>query len=523
MMTSFAVFVTILAFLVCTGVHPSFQIDTRKSDIDIKYGVKTAADAIDQINSILQYTPLKSLEKVTGALGAFLGLFSFIFTKARKIASPEMRYMRKQFGIINTKLDTISQDIDQIKNLITEETQKAAYIADEGKILNGYNELQNFFRELEKQNCTAGRNCEREMLDLASRYDQYFDVYSSMQNIFRGALDNTSVFSKPLLDHIKTSSDCSIPKIQNFSNGVIRLAIKAQTVQMIHQMLTVSNYSITTTMHSWLQQMYALKKHTDAVISDCLENISNYIRKDVNDPKFQSDHTSNTEAANEMKKHLETKYFWLNWIVLCFDKDADTSDYMMSNKGDVFSSAGNLRNFYALYIDKGTYETATYNNIVETLDYIIYRRHAVDMSQAFNVFNKNPPAHVFASASFTELEKQGAWKNVKSLTVLKDDKQFFSASGSNIAASFFVRSFSYKNSKYTMAFILKSKEELKSHDCDLSCRNGGTCLRYPYSSHDNCNCKNFFLWKRVRTSVKHTIGQGSGSSCTPNDENSKSR
>ena len=111
---------------------------------------------------------------------------------------------------------------------------------------------------------------------------------------------------------------------------------------------------------------------------------------------------------------------------------------MMSNKGDVFSSAGNLRNFYALYIDKGTYETETHNNIVETLDYIIYRRHAVDMSRAFSVFNKNPPAHVFASASFTELEKQGAWENVKSLTVLKDDKHFFSASGSNNPASFFL-------------------------------------------------------------------------------------
>ena len=491
-MASYAVFVMSVAFLVFTGLQPSFQNETKQAEIDLRRGTKTAADAIAQINSILQYTPLKSLEKVTGVVGAFLGVFSLIFMKARKVGSPEMIYMREQFGIIKTKLDTISRDIDHIQNLITEETQKAAYIADEGKILTGYNQLQNFFNELENQTCSAGSNCERERLDLASRYLQYFDVYSSMQNIIRGAFGNTTVFSKPLLDHIKISSGCSIPKIQNFSNGVIRLAIKAQTVQMIHEMLTVSNYSITTTMHSWLQQMYALKKHTDALISDCLEHISDYIRKDVKNPKFQSDHKSNSAAANEMKEHLESKYFWLDWLVLSFDISPDTSDYMMPKKGHVFSYTGNLRNFYALYIDKGTYETVTYNNIIETLNYIIYRRRADDISQVFSVLNKSPTAHSFASACSTELEIQGIWKSVKSLTVLKDDKNFVATNNSNNDVSFLIQSFVYKSSKYTMVFILNSNEELNNNDCNLSCKNGGSCHRYPYSSHDYCNCTNFF-------------------------------
>ena len=339
-MVHYAVFVACLTSLVGAAATLPYQNNSRITTALISDGLEIAADTLDIVNGVLKVSGalFPVLEPVTGILGAFFGLFSLMFSAASE--SAEMTFMREQFGEINMKLDTISQDVNQIKDLITDNTLKAAYIADEGKILNGYNQLQVFLRELQNLTCDAGSNCERERIRIASRYDQYFDINVNMQNIYRGAMDSTPVFLKPLIDHIKTSSDCSVPKIPHFADGILKLAIKEHKVTMIHEMLSGSNYSITNRMTTWLKRMYTLKERTNEVVSHCFENIGAYIRKDVGDPTYQSGCTSNSAAANALKQHLETKYFWLNWLVLSFDKDDDTDDYMIANDGTVFGLKG---------------------------------------------------------------------------------------------------------------------------------------------------------------------------------------
>ena len=484
------VIVTFVTSFCCVATTPSYQNDSKINTAAIADGLEIAADTLDIVNGLLKVSGalFPVLEPVTGVLGAFFGLFSLMFSAGSE--SAEMTYMKEQFGEVNMKLDTISQDVNQIKDLITDNTLRAAYIADEGKILNGYNQLQDFLRELQNLSCNAGSNCARERIRIASRYDQYFDINSNMQNIFRGAMDPTPVFSKPLIEQIKSSSDCNVRDIQNLADGILKLAIKEQKVTMIHEMLSGTNYSITIRMNNWLKQMYTLKHHTDKAVSGCFKDIGKYIKKDVGDPKYQSGYSANSAASNALKQHLEKKYFWLNWIVVAFDIDDDTDDYTIANGGTVFWSKGNRRKFYAFYLDKGAYDNAIRDKVFDTLDYIIANAWYSLVTGGHGQSSYPLSITEVLTRCKAKLQEQGVWDNIKSFAMLDDDKNFHQASGGNDLASFFQRTF--QNNEYRMLFTLKTEEELQPIHCNLSCKNGGSCRRYPYSRSSFCNCAEFF-------------------------------
>ena len=501
----FLVFVTSLSGVAATS---SYQNASKINTAAIADGLEIAADTLDIVNGLLKVSGalFPELEPITGILGAFFGLFSLMFSFGSE--SAEMTFMKEQFGELNMKLDTLSQDVNQIKDIITDNTLRAAYIVDEGKILNGYDQMQDFLHELQNFTCSNGINCARERIRIASKYDQYFDVNLNMENIFRGAMDNTTVFSKPLIEHIKSSSHCNVYEIQSFADGILRLAMKELKVTLIHEMLSGTNYSITNRMNTWVKRMYTLKKHTDKAVTECYQDIRRYIKDDVRDPKYQSGYSANPAAANAMKRHLETKYFWLNWIVVSFDKDDDTHDFMISNGGNVFwSDAGHRRKFFAFYLDKGTYDAATSDKVFDTLDFIIAKAWDSVIHRGYGQGRYILPVTDILTRFKEKLQEQGVWHYVKTFAMTDDDKHFYKATDGNDMASFFERTF--QNNNYRMFFILKSQAELQPDHCSISCKNGGSCQKYPLSSRSFCNCAEFFYGReceyRSNTTMAATL------------------
>ena len=68
----------------------------------------------------------KALGPVGSILNAIVGFFASLFGIHSE--SPEMKLMKKEFGEINMKLDTITQELDLIKDLILDANLKTAYI-----------------------------------------------------------------------------------------------------------------------------------------------------------------------------------------------------------------------------------------------------------------------------------------------------------------------------------------------------------------------------------------------------------
>ena len=442
------------------------------------------------------------IEPMTTVLSAIFGFFSMLFgsqsdelqllKQEMKLTKQEMKLMKHEFGEINMKLDTITKDLDLIKNLIVDTSLKSAYIADENSILNGFQKLGTFVDELNNMSCSSADDCARKRMKIEAMYLPYFDVSQNIDNIYRGAMDNTTVFSEPLLDHINKTYECDVPKVKLFTNGIIKLAFKEQQVTMVFNMLSGSTYSITNALNNWMKRMYKLDDYSKKITRYCLDNINIFMLRDIKAPKYQSAYNSNYEAAKAVRNDLIEKYSWLDWTVMAFDTYKNTTCHTVDIDGTFWSFPGvnkGRRNIIASFLDKGTFKTEVKGEVAEVLNDIV-----ADLDD-FDYF-------------ISQMKDRGIWKYIKSVTLLNKEQNWHYAKDSNHYERFFEQTYG----SFRLFFTLKSEEErlfLKSDEermslvrCRLPCRNrdesckqcqnDGACDHFPYSSDFFCDCKHYF-------------------------------
>ena len=300
---------------------------------------------------------------MAGFLGAVGGFVSFILAFIPQ-ESEELRYMKEKFAEVNTKLDRITQQLDNMENLITLQTQKAAYIHDSNKILYGYSRILPFINAIQKAKCSgnSGQNgCNAVRARIASNYVNDFNVKQNLFSIINGATGRTSAFSEPLLKLIQVTYKCDMVKIDQFTNGVLKLAFKAQQVILMHERLRGNKDSIVTSINEWVTSMERLRDTANAYKNSCYKHIKSYMIADIRDSsKYQAGSSSNQQAITKLKNFLDRKYTWLNWVVLSYDKfkkNEKDKYHSTSNKDGAFKSLPNAqkRNIIVASLDKGTY------------------------------------------------------------------------------------------------------------------------------------------------------------------------
>ena len=493
---------------------------------------ENAAEEIERVQTALKVTKSfvtvigklsKALGPVASILSAFLGYFASLFG-IHSGESPEMKLMKKEFGEINMKLDTITQDLDLIKDLILDASIKSAYISDEHAILNGFHSLQILVNELHNVTCTKADDCQRQRLRIGERYLPHLDIRQNMDNIYRGATDSTMVFSEPLLDHINRTYQCDVPKVEQFTEGIIKLAFKEQQVTMVYNMLGGSAYSITHTLNNWMKRIYKLKDYSKTITSSCLDNIKHFMLKDITSPKYQSNYQSNFIAATAIRNDLVQKYPWLDWIIMAFDTDKDTEAQAYNIDGQFWSFPGvnnGRRNILASSSDNGTFKTEAKAEIVELLHRIL--PYPDELLPAVAYVRRVPRKakvsnEIYFKYIVNGMKEHGVWKYIKSFTLLRKEKNWHYAKDD----SHYERFIEYTDDGWRLFFTLKSVEErlfLKSDDdrasltrCHLPCKRGqnsceqcenGLCDHYPYSSNFFCDCRNYFHGERceIRSNI----------------------
>ena len=97
------------------------------SDMDTKGTSKTAPPFLKAVT--------KYSSKVAGLFGVAGALFSIVLAlmPGTNTESAELKYMRSEFDKLSQKIDSVAQSIDDVKDLIKLNTQKAAYIRDQNK------------------------------------------------------------------------------------------------------------------------------------------------------------------------------------------------------------------------------------------------------------------------------------------------------------------------------------------------------------------------------------------------------
>ena len=155
------------------------------------------------------------------------------------------------------------------------------------------------------------------------------------------------------------------------------------------------------------------------------------------------------------------------------------------------------RNLIVSFIDqKGTYSNQKYV-VLKAIDNIVAK--TIFLRERLDACKLLPKIEV-------ELKKEGVWKFVTSLNILRNydnlavdaDNDLTYISEEYTFKSYITRRGKKRseNDKVRLVIVLKSMEEANRLACDKSCNNKGSCKTLPYSHEQFCQCKSYFQGKR---------------------------
>ena len=474
---------------------------------NIKLGLEVGKKAVSMNAPLGDLKPSNDFDDIgqmSSFLGATGGLLSLAFTFVAPKDYRELANMMKKFKQVNSKLDMITAKLDNVKSMITFEKQRAIYVRSATKINFGHKELINALNELQNAKCSSKSLCRRKKSRIASRYVKFFAVKYNLREILHGVTRKTSAFGDPLLSVVQKHFRCSIPKIDQFANSVLRLAFKAQQVILAHEKLLGSKHSITQSMNEWLSLIYELRTHRNKLRDYCYKNILKYMTADLRMKKFQRTSSSprtNAQVNVAIKKLFDEKYSWLGFTVYSYAAWGSTwHDWKASNSNNGAtvwysppSRNARKRNIFLSFVDKtGTYTKAK-NSVSWALDHI---------AKAFPRFHKGEfrYVHKILGVFTRELKRAGVWKYISNINIRKNEGNFMITTDNTASyirkmyyLNFFaglVRRFRGKMKIYVVV-NLKSTEKT-GNLCRLKCKNKGLCKIKPYSKQQYCECKPYY-------------------------------
>ena len=491
----------ILLALLCVFIAPNCYADlTGEEKGSITTGLGSGTQVVESLASFgdpKTSKMFKSIGRMASFLGAAGGFVSFVLAFLPSRDSAELTYMKKQFTLVNTKLDKITTKLDDMKSLITFQNQRSAYISSSRAILYGHKRLFKFINEVQRTPCPSKSACKRIRARIASRYVRDLNVKKHLDKVLQGTFSRTSVFGDPLLSLVSKTSKCNFAKINWFANGVLKLAFKGQQVVLAYEKLMGSKHSITQSMNDWLANVYRLRTKSYSVKNSCFSNIKHHLLQDIRNSDYQIRSPSNAAANKAVKSFLEKKYPWLSVVVFSYQAHGGSKHCNTDVYGGFWSMPKNKnarkRNIVVGIADKaGTYVNqkglvlTALNGIAK---HVNFNREIGDYCNVIRKLVK-------------ELQKRNVWKYVSSMSIRKKRGGLRVQADNDLKyiEKFYRLSWRSRRGRRTrrgaipthVVIVLKSMEQASGARCKLACSNYGKCTRYPYSSSQYCQCKPFY-------------------------------
>ena len=270
--------------------------------------------------------------------------------------SPLMKKLTESFDKVNNKLDTITSDLKDTRNLIKIATQRAAYIDAENKILSAHEATRKYFAEITGLQCSDAANCKQQRQLIGTNYVKRLNVEKEIDMILRGT-SSDGVFSYSLLDLTKENWKCDVKRIRITGSFMAGLATKGQLAVMLYESITNQSPDMVALETEFKRKLLVLERKKNMLVKKCYDNIDRYIISDVR--RLNKIHFSknNAETGNKMlSEFLLQKYFWIRSYVITISSTCQIFPPVLWTKVPLINDlAQEYRNVFS-YVLIGSYK-----------------------------------------------------------------------------------------------------------------------------------------------------------------------
>ncbi|XP_026120797.1 SE-cephalotoxin-like [Carassius auratus] len=290
------------------GMTLSKELLQRVNDLAEFVLNKKEDTARDSLLKVLKV--FSSLGKVAASFGCIGALISFIFAFIPQ-SNPMFEFMKEQFAEINRKLDSLSLQISTLQTEMEWTNYASSYGKDENVIRNSWAKLTEFIKT------APVASTQEQKTRLAERFTTFYEntgTENSVANFYRYINENNPVsLNKNLLQLIIEKSSGDFDVLVQYTTYFTTLMVSGLKLNVFYYKL--KGYDADTKAQEAVTQLSnTLSAIQDALIQ-CADGFETWAYKDA--LKLSNQRFSSTEKlATDIKKHLESKFHWLKWIVI---------------------------------------------------------------------------------------------------------------------------------------------------------------------------------------------------------------
>ncbi|KAK3104415.1 hypothetical protein FSP39_001617 [Pinctada imbricata] len=458
----------------------------------------SAAAATKQMRTVMGMFS-KFTAAAAGILGTIGALFSFALLFVPKTDSPELQQMKRTYSVMNERLNSISSSIDELKNIIPLENQKAVYKDHELRIKAAYSAFTMCQDMIIDAQCTTEQECFRKRTIIAGNFRNDLDISTHVYAVAKGSVDD-GVFGRSLLDLLKESSKCDLSQINSITTGIAMLIFKGMVVVSFKNRISLPDYDDSNDAEYLSSALTNLEAKRQEIEKSCLKDVDIFMMNDLQNSKSKM--SADTQRTNEaILPFFKAKYFWNDWFVASFVSEKDPEnwprDSILGNL-HVKSEQHNVHTIaWPIYKDPVNAFSIKRTHLIQ-----IYLQQNGSMINMVNKISESPYIRnqikslysIFASQNFiiSYYRENGEMNHTYS-----------TSSNAN------PNSYSLRQGNYLLTYFNVSAEPFA---CNLDCHGQGECILYPHSNQMFCRCHPGFFGEscnetRNSEQMKRDIGK----------------
>ncbi|KAJ3598554.1 hypothetical protein NHX12_002063 [Muraenolepis orangiensis] len=254
----------------------------------------------------------KASEVLASTVGQFHPILKAVFVASGEILNnpegEEARYLAEQFELVNQKLESIQNEVDQIGSALEISSMNKQNFEREAQMLSQYEKFQEFLKAKPE---FKGKKKEK----FLSHYENTGGDLNL--DALYNAVTGQNIAGKLMLVTVVTGKARSRRAVEDFCACLKRLFLVGIIAIMGHAALKEGAVD-EEMMKKWQERMEDVETRMKAAVEDCTNNFAEQAKTDLEGELNSKTVSLETDFIESILESLIKKYDWISWSIRVF-------------------------------------------------------------------------------------------------------------------------------------------------------------------------------------------------------------